>query len=65
MSSPLSHAVTSAGAQAGGGWLYGRSTDLLLGAGAGYVISVPLLVRVGLAGMNAWSIAWSCSSVSS
>ena len=30
-----------------GPWLYGPGTDLLLGAGAGYLLSIPLLVWLG------------------
>jgi tetratricopeptide (TPR) repeat protein len=31
----------------GGVWLHGRSSDLLLGAGAGYLLSIPLLAWLG------------------
>jgi hypothetical protein len=37
------HPVPMAAAGAGGGWLYGPSVDLLLGAGVGYVASIPLV----------------------
>jgi tetratricopeptide (TPR) repeat protein len=31
----------------GAAWLYGRSSDLLLGAGAGYLLTLPLLLWLG------------------
>jgi Tetratricopeptide repeat len=41
----------------GGGWLYGPSTDLLLGAGLGYVVSIPLLALLsGFAGLRDWPV---------
>jgi tetratricopeptide (TPR) repeat protein len=45
------------GAGAGGGWLWGPRLDLLLGAGAGYVLSIPPLVLLGLAGVSSWPVA--------
>jgi tetratricopeptide (TPR) repeat protein len=40
------------------GWLYGRGTDLLLGAGVGYLVSIPMLaVASDLWEVAGWSIA--------
>lgn len=49
------HAAARAGPGVRGGWLYGPATDLLLGAGAGYLVSIPLLVLWGgAAGFDSW-----------
>jgi hypothetical protein len=41
-----------------GSWLYGRAPDLLIGAGLGYVLSIPLLVLLaGIGGIAAWPVA--------
>ena len=37
---------STAPASGGSAWFYGRPADLLLGAGLGYLLSVPLLVAV-------------------
>ena len=51
----LASQPTPAGSAGGGGWLFGRATDLLVGAGLGYVLSIPLLVwMTGTYGLNAW-----------
>lgn len=43
---------------AGGGWLFGGATDWLLGAGLGYVISLPILAWLTQAwGLSAWPTA--------
>jgi len=43
--------------RAGPGWLYGPSADLLLGAGLGYVVSIPLLVWfAAVSGLSDWPI---------
>jgi cytochrome c-type biogenesis protein CcmH/NrfG len=38
-----------------GGWLFGRTTDLLLGAGLGYLLFIPILVGISVAtGATRW-----------
>ena len=60
MASRAHVAVTALGSgtgATGGGWLYGPSTDLLLGAGLGYVASIPLLALVsGVSGLRDWPV---------
>ena len=52
------HAAPTVAAGAGGGWLYAPSTDLLLGAGIGYVVSIPLLALASeLWGVGEWPVA--------
>lgn len=41
--SSSTHGAAVPGAKATAGWLYGPATDLLVGAGVGYVFSIPLL----------------------
>lgn len=56
----VSHAQAGPTAAGGAsdGWLYGRGTDLLLGAGVGYVVSIPLLALASdLWDVAGWSIA--------
>jgi cytochrome c-type biogenesis protein CcmH/NrfG len=41
----------------GGGWLYAPAVDLLIGAGVGYLLSVPLLAWLGAyGGMSSWPV---------
>jgi tetratricopeptide (TPR) repeat protein len=58
MSSDTSMAGSSPGpitASPDGGWLFGRATDLLFGAGLGYLLSLPLLMWLTLSfGMHNW-----------
>ena len=51
------HPAPTAAAGAGGAWLYRPSIDLLLGAGVGYLLSVPLLALVSeLSGVGQWPL---------
>ncbi len=55
----VSHApaAPTAAAGAGGAWLYGPSIDLLLGAGVGYLVSIPLLAIFSeLSGVAEWPL---------
>src|SRR5262245_40293778 len=48
-------ALGTAPGAVGRGWLYGPTTDLLLGAGLGWVISIPVLSLLsGFAGIHDW-----------
>lgn len=59
-STSATKAAPTLGTKAQGGWLYGQSIDLLLGAGAGYVISIPLLFLLSsAAGLGTWPVALS------
>ncbi len=42
-------------ANQGDAWLHGRTVDLLVGAGAGYLITVPLLAYAARDGLQAWA----------
>jgi hypothetical protein len=51
------HTPPTAAAGTGGGWLYRPSVDLLLGAGVGYIVSVPLLAICSeVWGIGQWSL---------
>ena len=57
MSASSSHAAAAAGPDARGAWLYGPPVDLLLGAGVGYLVSVPLLLWLaGPAQLDGWPV---------
>jgi hypothetical protein len=52
------HAAPTAAAGAGGIWLYRPSVDLLLGAGVGYLVSIPVLAIIsGFSGVGQWPLA--------
>jgi hypothetical protein len=52
------HATQTVAVGASGGWLYGASTDLLLGAGVGYLVSIPLLALLSKVwGVGEWPLA--------
>ena len=54
-SASSTNAAPTVGTEARGGWLYGPSIDLLLGAGVGYLISIPLLFLLSsAAGLGTW-----------
>lgn len=47
--------ANSAAPQQSGGWLFGRSIDLIIGCGVGYVLTLPLLVYLGRStGASQW-----------
>jgi hypothetical protein len=51
------HTPPTAAAGTAGGWLYRPSVDLLLGAGVGYIVSVPLLaIGSEVWGVGQWSL---------
>jgi tetratricopeptide (TPR) repeat protein len=57
-SAPSTHSDVAVGSDARGSWLYGPAIDLLLGAGVGYLVSIPLLLLwSGAAGVHAWPVA--------
>jgi hypothetical protein len=57
-SASLTSVSAKVGTKAHGKWLYGPSIDLLLGAGVGYLISIPLLLLLSsAAGVGTWPVA--------
>ena len=58
MSSSASvHTTATVGPGVGRVWFYGRTLDLLLGAGVGYLISIPVLVMASsLTGAAGWPV---------
>jgi cytochrome c-type biogenesis protein CcmH/NrfG len=58
MSATSSQAAAGVGSEARGGWLHGPVPDWLLGAGAGYLLSVPVLLVLGrVSDLRGWPVA--------
>jgi tetratricopeptide (TPR) repeat protein len=52
-------AEPAAAANAQGTWLFGRGVDLFIGAGVGYLLSIPPLIFIGAEmGMESWPVAF-------